>query len=633
MCGIAGLLAPDAERADPEAVHRMTEAIAHRGPDGSGLHRDGPCVLGHRRLAIIDLSDAARQPMLNEDGGVAIAVVGEIYNHLELRRGLEARGHVFRSRSDIEVVAHLWEEHGEGTPALLRGMFAIAVWDRRRGELMLARDRYGEKSIYWTFGRHGLAFASEIPALLELDGVGRELDLAALDAYLALQYVPHPHTIFRDIKKLPPGHLIVVRPGAEPVARPYMAIDHAPRYAGIDAHEAEREVRRIVEDAVRVRLMSDVPLGAFLSGGVDSSIVVACMARASSQPVKTFSIGVGDNPELPYARLVAERYRTEHHEEIVTPDTVALLPQIVRSHGEPFADPSAVPTRVLAQMTRKYVTVALSGDASDEAFGGYRRYVWAHVADAIRRLPGPARAGVVSLLARVPGGRARWLREYGHHLGTDDATRYLRFICHFSAPEKAAIYSADLRERFQRDATAERFAQILAGSAAPDPLGKLLELDVRTYLPDDILVKVDIASMAHSLEVRAPFVDHHVMELAASLPSALKVRGLTGKVLLKRAFADLVPEPILRRSKRGFSLPLARWFSGELYGFAREVLLSQAARGRGLFEPRGVESLLERHRRGEDHGDRIWNLLVLELWYREVFDRPARPALARAATG
>jgi asparagine synthase (glutamine-hydrolysing) len=630
MCGIVGQLAPDSERADPEAVRRMSDAIAHRGPDGEGLYRDGPCVLGHRRLAIIDLSDAARQPMLNEDGSVAISVVGEIYNHVELRRELEAKGHRFRSRSDIEVVAHLYEEYGDRMPGMLRGMFAIAVWDHKRGELLLARDRYGEKSIYWTFGRHGLAFASEIPALLELEGVGTERDLAALDAYLALQYVPHPHTIFRDIKKLPPGHLMVVRPGQEPVPRSYMTVDHSPRYAGIDEVEACREVRRVVEDAVRVRLMSDVPLGAFLSGGVDSSIVVACMARASSKPVKTFSIGIGDNPELPYARLVAERYKTDHHEEIVTPDTVAMLPAIVKSYGEPFADPSAVPTRVLSQMTRKYVTVALSGDAADEAFGGYKRYVWAHVADAIRRLPGPARRGVASLLTRTPSGPARWLREYGHHLNTDAASRYLRFICHFSADEKSAIYSADLRARFQRDATAERFAEILARSHAPDALGKLLELDVRTYLPDDILVKVDIASMAHSLEVRAPFVDHHVMEIAAGLPTHLKVRGLTGKVLLKRAFADLLPAAIVKRKKRGFSLPLARWFSRDLYGFARDVLLSQAARERGLFAPRGIENLLDDHRRGEDHGDRIWNLLVLELWHREVFDRRARPAMRAA---
>ncbi len=620
MCGIAGHLAAD-EPADAIAVRRVSDALAHRGPDGSGLHADGPCALGHRRLAIIDLSPAGYQPMCNEDGSVAIAVVGEIYNHGELRRDLEARGHVFRSRTDIEVVAHLWEEHGAALVPMLRGMFAIAVWDRRRRELLLARDRYGEKALYWSYGPRGLWFASELPALLALPHLGRTIDTSALDAYLALQYVPQPHTIFSDIHKLAPGHLIVARPGEAPRPQPYFTIDHSPRYAGIDEHEAAQEVRRIVEDAVRVRLVADVPVGAFLSGGIDSSIVVACMARASTAPVKTFSIGIGDDPELPYARLVAERYATDHHEEIVQPDTVHLLPAIVRSHGEPFADPSAVPTRVLAEMTRKHVTVALSGDAGDEAFGGYRRYVWAHVAHLVRRVPGAS-----AVLRAFP---TRWMREYGRHLRASEAKRYLRFVDHFSAEEKADIYSVELRGQLVRDATAERFAELIAASRALDPLGRLIELDVRTYLPDDILVKVDIASMAHALEVRAPFVDHHVMELAAGLPTALKVRGLTGKVLLKRAFADLVPDAIVRRKKRGFSLPLAKWFASDLHDFARDVLLSQRARERGLFVPGAIANLLDRHRRGEDHGDRIWNLVILELWYREVFD--ARGNLAQRA--
>jgi asparagine synthase (glutamine-hydrolysing) len=634
MCGIAGHLAATGP-GDADGVRRMLDAIAHRGPDGEGLWHDGPCVLGHRRLSIIDLSDAGRQPMTNEDGGVAISVVGEIYNHAELRRGLEARGHRFRSRTDIEVIAHLWEEHRERLPELLRGMFALAVWDKRDRTLLLARDRYGEKALYWSFGPHGLVWASELPAVHELGGLPREVDLVALDAYLALQYVPAPRTIFEGVSKLEPGHAIVVRPGERPVPRRYHVIDHRTKYAGIDPVEAEREVRHVVEDAVRVRLMSDVPLGAFLSGGIDSSIVVACMARASSAPVKTFSMGIGkhaaDDTELPFARLVAERYRTEHHEELVSPDMIALLPAIVRGHGEPFADPSAVPTRMLAELTRRHVTVALSGDGGDEAFGGYKRYVWAHVANAIGRL-GPGARGVAALLERVPGGVTRWLREYGRVLNTDEATRYLRYISHFSVEEKAELYTPELRARFARDHTAERFAAILGASRAADPIGKLMELDVRTYLPDDICAKVDIASMAHSLEVRAPFLDHHVMELAAGLPTELKLRGLTGKVLLKRAFADLVPPAIVRRRKRGFSLPLARWFSRELHGYARETLLSARARARGLFEPAAVERLLERHRAGEDHGDRIWNLLVLELWYREVLDRPvvARGSLRSA---
>jgi asparagine synthase (glutamine-hydrolysing) len=612
MCGIAGLLARDGD-GDVALAEQMSAAIAHRGPDGDGVFADGPCVLAHRRLAIIDLSPAAAQPMLNEDGSVAIAVVGEIYNHRALRADLEARGHRFKSQSDIEVVAHLWEEHGEALVPMLRGMFALAVWDSRRRELLLARDRFGEKSLYWAFGRRGLVFASELAGLLALPDLGRNVDLSALDAYLALQYVPHPQTIYQDIHKLPPGHACVVRPGEVPVPRSYVTVDQT--YAGIDEHEAVHEVRRVVEDAVRVRMMADVPLGAFLSGGIDSSIIVACMARAQSAPVKTFSIGVGDDPELPYARLVAERYGTEHHEETVAPRAVELLPAIVRSHGEPFADPSAVPTRVLAEITKQHVTVALSGDGGDEAFGGYRRYVWAKTARIVRHVPFASHA-----LRALP---SRWLREYGRHLRSGEAARYLRFVNHFSHDEKQAIYAPALRVWFARDATADRFAALIDASRARDPLGRLIDVDVHTYLPDDILVKVDIASMQHGLEVRAPFVDHHVMALAAALPTRLKVRGLTGKVLLKRAFADLIPEEIIARKKRGFSLPLNKWFSTELYAFARDTLLSQAARERGLFDPHGIEALLARQRRGEDHGDRLWNLVELELWYREVFDRRA----------
>ena len=499
MCGIAGALArrPD-ERPPARAAELAAAAMVHRGPDGFGFFHAGPVALAHRRLAIIDLSDAGRQPMTNEDGSVAIVVNGEIYNHAELRADLEAKGHRFRSASDSEVVVHLYEEVGARTPEFLRGMFALAVWDARAATLLLARDRFGEKPLFYCERPDGFVFASEIAALVADPRTPTELSLTALDSYLALQYVPAPHTIYAGINKLPAAHLLELRCGGRPVVRRYYSTSFAPALAGIGEEEAARRVRETVEEAVRSRLMSDVPLGAFLSGGIDSSIIVACMARATGRRVKTFSVGFAEGDridnELPYARLVAERYRTDHHELVVDPDMVGLLPSIVRHHGEPFADTSAVPTRYLCEMTRRHVTVALSGDAGDEAFGGYRRYVWTHVAGLLGRLPGPLVAATAGALGLVPGGKARWLREYGARLRAGEALQYLRFVCHFSADEKADIYTPELRARFARDATAEVFAEHLAASAGTDTVSRLQDLDLAGYLPDDILTKVDIAS-------------------------------------------------------------------------------------------------------------------------------------------
>jgi asparagine synthase (glutamine-hydrolysing) len=648
MCGIAGMLAarPD-QAADLEAVERFAAAMIHRGPDGEGFFQQGPVALAHRRLAIIDLSPAGRQPMFSEDGQIAIVVNGEIYNHGELRASLRAQGHVFRSDSDSEVVAHLYEEVGPRVPELLRGMFAFAIWDARAGKLLLARDRFGEKPLYYSFRADGLVFASELGALLADPGTRATVSPQALDAYLALQYVPSPATIFEEIHKLPPGHLLELRCGERPAPRRYYTASFAPTLAEVSDEEAARRVRQTVEEAVRLRLMSDVPLGAFLSGGIDSSIVVACMARASSAPVKTFSVGFSDggaagaaggaraDSELPYARLVAERYGTEHHELMVDPDMIALLPSIVRHHGEPFADTSAVPTRYLCEMTRRHVTVALSGDAGDEVFGGYRRYVWADVAERLRRLPGPLPALAARVLTAAPGRRARWLREYAAHLGGGAAERYLRFICHFSVAERTALYAPALSEHLAAgaDAVATAFSERLAASQAADTVSRLCDLDAQTYLPDDILAKVDIASMTHGLEARAPLVDHQVVELGAALPGRLKLRGGKGKHIFKRAFADLVPEAIVNRRKKGFAIPVGPWFAGKLHGFARELLLSERARQRGLFRPQAVTALLDRHRAGEEHGERIWNLVVLETWYRELVDGRAgfmREVAARA---
>jgi asparagine synthase (glutamine-hydrolysing) len=632
MCGIAGALARRPEEAPPaRAVELFAAAMVHRGPDGFGFHEDGPVALGHRRLSIIDLSEAGRQPMTNEDGQIAIVVNGEIYNHAELRRDLEAKGHRFRSGSDSEVVAHLYEEVGARVPELLRGMFAFALWDKRAQTLLLARDRFGEKPLFYSERADGFVFASELGALVADPRTPTTMSMEALDAYLALQYVPSPLTIYEGVKKLPAGHTLTVRPGQTPEVRRYYRASFRPTLAGISEEEATRRVRATVEDAVRSRLMSDVPLGAFLSGGVDSSIVVACMARETGGRVQTFSVGFTEggreDNELPFARLVAERWRTDHHELIVEPDMVGLLPSIVRHHGEPFADTSAVPTRYLCEMTRKHVKVALSGDVGDEAFAGYRRYMWAHVADTLRRLPGPLAGLVAGALRAAPGRKARWLREYGARLSDDEASRYLRFVCHFSAGEKAELYTRELAARFSKDATAAAFAAHLGASEAGDLVGRLQNLDVETYLTDDILAKVDVASMTHALEARAPLADHHVVELGASLPASLKIKGRRGKHIFKQAFADVVPAEILNRRKKGFALPTGPWLAGRLHGFARDLLLSDAARARGYFRPEAVADLLDRHKAGEDHGERLWNLMTLEIWQRELVD--GRAAFAR----
>jgi asparagine synthase (glutamine-hydrolysing) len=633
MCGIAGVLAGPGYAPAPELVPRMLVAQLHRGPDGGAMLSDGPVVLGHRRLSIVDLTSAGRQPMVNEDGTVAIVVNGEIYNHVALRRELESKGHQFRSRSDSEVVLHLYEEAGTRAPELLRGMFAFAVWDRRLQRLFLARDRFGEKPLYYAQTADTFLFASEIAPLLADDRVGRQIDLAALDAYLALQYVPHPDTIFTDIRKLPPGHHLEINAGGSPSIRCYYGPPtHSAQGATLAtlasqpplATEAERltAIRSSVEEAIETRLMSDVPLGAFLSGGVDSSIVVACMARRSGRPVKTFSVGFTDsgNTELPYARMVAKRYRTDHHELMVDPDMTSLLPSVIRHHGEPFGDTSAIPTRYLCQMTRRDVVVALSGDAGDEVFGGYRRYVWAHVADLIRRLPAPVGSAVAASLRAVPGARLRWLRRFGLAVEASEARGYLEFIGHFPVDERIALYTPDLAARFRNDDTAQRFAARLQALPPGAAVDRFSALDIQTYLPDDILTKVDVASMSCSLEARAPLVDHHVVELGMRLPATAKLRHLEGKALFKQAFADLLPPAILERRKRGFALPTRRWLGGKLHAFARETLLSSTARARGLFQPEAITSLLDRHRGGEDHGERIWNLLALEIWYREMVD-------------
>jgi len=617
------MLAFDPEAApDADAVRRMCDAMLHRGPDDHGYLSDGPCVLGHRRLSIIDLRPEGAQPMTNEDGSVALAVNGEIYNFRELRCDLQAKGHLFKSRSDSEVILHLYEEEGLGFLDRLRGMFALALWDGRRRRLVLARDRFGKKPLFYHLGPKGLVFASELGALARSGHFERRPNIDAIDAFLCLQYVPSPWTAFEGVHKLPPGCRIVCEAGHMGEPERYFELRFEQRPSGSLAELTER-LRARLEDAVRVRLVSDVPLGAFLSGGLDSSLIVALMAMQSPQPVKTFAVGFTsrDFSELAYAQMVADRYGTDHHEIVVDPDMISVVPALVRHYGEPFADSSALPTWYLCQYTRSSVTVALSGDGGDEAFAGYRRYVHSRTARALRRLPAPLPSIVAKMIGSMPLPAAQQVRAYGRRLMAPEPARFLGLAAHIPHEDRLALYAESMRERFAEDLAARRFAKLYSGATASDPVNRLLELDIQTYLTDDILTKVDIASMAHSLEVRCPFVDQELMTFAATLPGMMKLHGLTTKRIVREVAKPLLPKRILTRPKQGFGLPVDRWMREELAPMSRDVLLDQTARERGIFDPAAIATLLEQHQRGEPRGDQIWALMMLELWYRTFIDR------------
>jgi len=623
VCGIAGMLASNPEGSpDVEAVRRMCDAMVHRGPDDHGYLTDGACALGHRRLSIIDLRPEGAQPMTNEDGSVAIVVNGEIYNFQALRRELEAKGHRFKSRSDSEVVVHLYEEEGVGFLDRLRGMFAIALWDGPRRRLVLARDRFGKKPLFYHAGPAGLVFASELGALVESNHFERCPNIEAIDSFLCLQYVPSPWTAFEGVRKLPPGCRLVCENGQIGQPERYFELRFDQSTSGSLPELTER-LHAQIEDAVRVRMVSDVPLGAFLSGGVDSSLIVAMMARHSAQPVKTFAVGFTnkDISELPYAQLVAERYGTDHHEIVVEPDMASVIPDLVRHYGEPFADSSALPTWYLCQYTRTGVTVALSGDGGDEAFSGYRRYTHSRTARLLRELPGPLPSMFAKAIGSIPIPAAQQVRDFGRRLMEPEHVRFLGLAAHIPHADRLALYGPAMRARFYDDPVARRFAKLYAASTASDPINRLLDLDIQTYLTDDILTKVDIASMAHSLEVRCPLVDQDLMVFAASLPGNVKLRGLTTKLILREVAKPLLPERILKRPKQGFGIPVDRWMREDLAPLTRDVLLDRTARERGIFEPAAIEALLHQHQRGEPRGDQIWALMMLELWYRTFIDR------------
>ena len=606
MCGICGLLAPSGSP-DPAHVERMNEALRHRGPDEGSVDSFGRCVLGNRRLKIIDLVTGS-QPVANEAGDVVAVFNGELYNFPELRAELTARGHEVRGTGDTPVLPHLYEEHGPAFVERLSGMFALALWDRRAERLVLARDRIGKKPLLWTRLSDGaVAFASELKALLQLPGVGREVDPAAIDAYLALQYVPGG-TVLRGIEKLQPGHLMVAENGS-------VRIERYAELRPLDARSDEEWielVRERVAAAVRRRLIADVPLGALLSGGIDSSVIVGLMAEASARPVRTFTVGFGDPryDERAYARAVAERYGTDHEELVLEPDAAATLPRLAESYDEPLGDDAALPLFLICEAARQRVTVALTGDGGDESFAGYERYV-AH--ELAGRLSLPGTGAAARLLHSLSGERrsvssraARFLEA----VATPPAARYGRLM---------EVFPAELRaELFEPDFVAHPVpAADLIGPPPQPGIAGLQLLDVRTYLPDDLLLKADIASMAHSLELRSPLLDWDVLEVGVSLPSRLKTKGRRGKEALRRAFAANLPPEVAARGKTGFGVPLADWFRGELRELAGDVLLDARSRGRGQLRPQAVERLLAEHVSGQaDHAHRLWCLVMLELWQR-----------------
>ncbi len=621
MCGIAGFLTRSGLRAEESWIRSMGASLAHRGPDGEGYFVENGLALGHRRLSIIDLETGA-QPMANEDGSLVIVFNGEVYNFLELRPELERLGHRFRTRSDTEVLLHLYEQYGGAMTDRLNGMFAFAIWDRRKGELFLARDRFGKKPLYYLLD-HGpcrFAFASEAKALLALPGVDRTVEPSSVADFLAFGYVPEPRSIFRSIRKLPAGCSLLVS-GSRLEERRYWRLE----FGGCrrDWEDAVAAIDRLASDAVRLRLVSDVPLGAFLSGGVDSSAAVAYMARHAPGRVRTFSIGFSeyDYDETRYARMVAERYQTDHQEQTVRPQIGEMLGVLVDHFDEPFGDASAIPMLYLARMTRQFVTVALSGDGADEVFAGYRRYRHALVEERIRRkFPQWFRRSFFRFAGKIYPKfdylpqvfRAKTiLTNLGHEL----AGAYYNSMTAFRGRELAGTLSADLRAALggydPRAGYTERF---LPYRELP-PLAQLQAVDIETYLPGDILVKADRATMAWSLEGRSPWLDHRLAELAASLPAEWKATAANGKYIFKKTVEPLVPADILWRPKMGFVMPLKEWFRGELRPlFEREVLEGPDA---GLIDRQQAALLFEQHVSGARNRDRwLWNLLVLQLWVR-----------------
>jgi asparagine synthase (glutamine-hydrolysing) len=634
MCGIAGIVAANGRPADASAVESMLAQIQHRGPDGQGVWNGGCAVLGHRRLSIIDLA-SGYQPMSNENNKVWLTFNGEIYNFADLRQNLTAAGHCFKTATDSETIIHAFEQHGTDCLAHLRGMFAFGIWDAPARSLFLARDRLGKKPLFYTDQGGWLAFASELQALTAHPGLSKEIDLQAIDEYLTYGYIPAPRTIYCHVRKLLPGHFLVAQLSDEGRrlsvrTERWWKLHYEPERS-LSLQDAEEGLIDKLTTAVRLRMRADVPVGALLSGGADSSVIVALMSRVSTKRVKTFTVGFGEHAysELPFARAVARQYNTDHHETIVRSNVFEILPRLVRHYGEPFADSSAVPTYCVAQMTRQHVTVALNGDGGDECFAGYDRYLGSAIAEGYCLLPRAIRTQVIERLANLlprgelPASRLCQARRFLEIAGWEWSPRYVRLMTYFNHERKRELYTGGLLQQIDEKRAETWLTELVSGHTATHgrTVNALLATDVDSYLPNDLLVKMDIATMAHSLEARSPFLDQEVMEYCARLPLKYKINWGTLKYLLRRVALDLAPADNIRRRKKGFSMPVREWIRSEQKGFVEDTLLGGRARKRGIFRHETVQRLLREHTAGlQDHSQRLWALLWLELWFREFID-------------
>jgi asparagine synthase (glutamine-hydrolysing) len=620
MCGICGTFNFSSEQpVDIGDLKRMCDVMAHRGPDDEGFFAEANIGLGMRRLSIIDLS-TGHQPISNEDGTVWIVFNGEIYNHLILRKELQGKGHKFSTNTDTEAIVHAYEEYGEDCVNKLRGMFAFAIWDRIKKKLFLARDRIGIKPLYYYLDDKRIIFGSELKVILQCPGIPKDLDFEALDNFLTFEYIPAPLTIFKKIKKLPQAHTLSVENGK-------ISMNEYWKLNFKEVKRTEEEtcegLYEILKEAVKMRLMSDVPLGAFLSGGIDSSTVVGLMSEVMDRPVKTFSIGFDDPSynELNYARTVAKHFGTDHTELVIKPDIIDWVNRLIKYLDEPFGDFSIFPTFLVSELARKHVTVTLSGDGGDELFAGYEYYIADKIASYYRKLPGVLRKKLIpSIVGSIPPssqkkGPVNMIKRFVEGTQHPERLRHFRWAKFFSEEEKALLYSEDVKMELDGIDTYLAFTKHFSESNGADYLGKELFADIKTYLCDDILVKVDRMSMANSLEARVPFLDHKFVEFVATIPSGMKLNSLRSKYILKKSMSRILPREILYRDKQGFSIPIKNWLKNELRPLMEEALSPERVKKEGFFNPSYIDMIKTEHLNGvENHSHRLWALMVFEIW-------------------